>query len=130
MRYSLLILAVALSAGTTKARADLIAYNMTGTITSANDGYSSFAVGDHISWTLQYNTSMPMYTYATTANNASQLYNPLITSIVDRTTGSHLYVPTTLYVPPYLAGGGGNGGGEPEPVQRFVKFHFSESISI
>jgi len=51
-----------------------------------------------------------MYTYTSTANNASQLNNPLITSIVDRTTGSSLYVPATLYVPPYLAGGEATAG--------------------
>lgn len=110
MRHTILGLAVALAAGTTQARADLVTYNMNGTITSATDGHSSFAVGDRVSWTLQYNTSMPMYTYTTTANNASQLYNPLITSIVDRTTGTKLYVPATLYVPPYLAQAGAMAG--------------------
>jgi hypothetical protein len=110
MRHIILVLTVALVAGTRQAHADLVTYNMNGTITSATDGHSSFAVGDRISWTLQYSTSMPMYTYKTTADNASQLNNPLITSIVDRTTGLSLYVPATLYVPPYLEQAGADAG--------------------
>src|SRR5579884_1017712 len=106
MRHTILALSIALMAGATQARAGLVTYTMTGTITSALPDYPEYypiyAQGDRISWTLQYNTSMPMYTYTTTANNASQLNSPLITSIVDRTTGSSFYVPATMYVPPHL----------------------------
>jgi hypothetical protein len=110
MRHTILALALVLVAGATQARAGLVTYTMTGTITSALPNYAEnypiYAQGDRISWTLQYNTSMPMYTYTTTASNASQLNFPLITSIVDRTTGSSFYVPATMYVPPYLSQAG------------------------
>lgn len=100
MRRSLyLAFALVLVAGNTKARAEMVAYNMTGTITSMNPysfQFPSFAVGDHISWTLQYNTSTSMYSYSGTSNSP-YLTTPLITNIVDRTTGSTFYVPSTMY---------------------------------
>jgi hypothetical protein len=108
MRSTILVLGVALAAGSTQARAEWVAYNLTGTITSAQpaDTNLSFAVGDHISWTLQYNTSSQMYSYSGTSNSGS-LTTPLITNIVDRTTGASFYVPSTLYNPsfPYSVSG-------------------------
>lgn len=112
MRHAILVLAVALTAGTTQVYAELVTYNMTGTITSAGSytgQFPSFAVSDHINWTLQYNTSTPMLTYSGTSNSGS-LYTPLITNIVDRTTGSGFFVLPSLYVPPTLAEAGASAG--------------------
>lgn len=93
MRYTILILAVTLTAGTTEARADMVAYNMTGTITNAwNAPNSSFAVGDHISWTLQYDNSTPISTSGTAAAGSWAGYSSsgyMLTNIVDQTTGYH-----------------------------------------
>jgi predicted lipoprotein len=53
MRQIILILAIALAVGTPQSRADMIAYNMTGTITQVMAArYSSLGVGDQISWTI------------------------------------------------------------------------------
>lgn len=87
VRRTILALAVALAAGTTHARADIVRYNMTGRITTG-----SSIGGDLISWTLQYDRSTP-------ASNSTSLgrYYPLtgavITNLVDQTTGYH-FLPT------------------------------------
>lgn len=99
MRYTILALAVALVAGTTQAHADLVTYNMSGTVTSVQTaGYSSFGVGDHITWTLQYNNSIPI-----SANDGSYSSptTPLITNIVDQTTGAHFFVPSSSNLKPW-----------------------------
>jgi hypothetical protein len=90
MRYPLLVLAIALTAGTTKARADLVTYNMTGTITEAQRYPSSlpFAVGDHISWTVQYDSSAPL-TDSGSGWNKYSWSGIAISNIVDQTTGYH-----------------------------------------
>lgn len=95
MRHSILVLAVALTAGTTQVRADMVSYTMTGTVISADLQWRpsgsppSFpvAAGDRITWTLQYDRSLPGY--STTSLT--------ITNIVDQTTGYHWF-PSLLPV--------------------------------
>lgn len=100
MRRSLLVLAVALTVGATHARADLVSYNMTGTITAVDVdtglNHPLLAVGDHITWTLQYDPSLPRGFSGNAAAPSSYNYHPstnLITRIVDQTTGSSLPLP-------------------------------------
>lgn len=104
MRSTILVLAVALMAGTTQVRADLVTYNMSGTVTSVQaSDYSSFGVGDHITWTLQYNNSTPV-----SANDGGypSPTTPLITNIVDQTTGAHFFVPSSADLAPWQIGVG------------------------
>lgn len=94
MRYIFLILAAALIAETTKARADMVYYNITGTIRDiVNESSSptpslSFASGDRITWTLQYDRSVSA---SISGHGWNQYYlnGPTITNIVDQTTGYH-----------------------------------------
>ncbi|HTU17526.1 MAG TPA: hypothetical protein VMG10_05635 [Gemmataceae bacterium] len=99
MRYPLLVLALALTEGTTQTRADMISYNMTGTIDTTNGSSNPaaglpFNVGDHVTWTLQYNPSIPSSfdngSYATYPTSS-----PAITNIVDQTTGYHFFMQST-----------------------------------
>ncbi len=89
--------------GAREAHADLVTYNMTGTVTSAgnsdfgtivNAGGSfvpgSVNIGDHISWTLQYDRSSPWGNLFYTPT-AAVLYN-----VVDRTTGVALYCAASV----------------------------------
>jgi hypothetical protein len=94
MRQVILALTVAVMAGTTQARADLVSYNMSGTITYAS-GSSSFAVGDRVTWTLQYDTA----TRSTSGSSKiatepwkfyQMTHTNIITNIVDQTNGYHL----------------------------------------
>jgi hypothetical protein len=113
MRYITLVLAVALVAGTAEARADLVTFNMTGTIddtrayiyTRGQDGWGHiqnyshpFAAGDPISWTLQYDLSTPPTPPYNQSPGTYGLYEMqpgklVLTNIVDQTTGYHFPVP-------------------------------------
>jgi hypothetical protein len=96
MRYTILVLTIVLTAGATQARADMIAYNMTGTITqvmAARD--SSLGVGDQISWTIQYDRSTP---HASEYETLYDMKHAIITNIVDQTTGDHFPTPYSRYV--------------------------------
>ncbi|SRR5579883_260975 len=123
MRRSLLVLAVVLTVGATHARADqIVSYNMSGTITSVQGSpNSSYAVGDHISWTLQYDRSTPLMNsneYYSGYQNYYVTKYPVITNIVDHTNGYHfpwpsgggsllLFGDSTKY-PSSLSAGAGN----------------------
>jgi hypothetical protein len=98
------------------ARADLVAYDMTGTIGTviANAAGLPVAVGDRVAWTLQYDRSLP----SLTAGNPN-VYGPtapIILNVVDLSTSTPLLsAPSgsnvkgqTLYL---LAGGPHAGGG-------------------
>ncbi|MGH7170924.1 MAG: PEP-CTERM sorting domain-containing protein [Gemmataceae bacterium] len=102
MRYTILVLAVVIAAGAADARAEMVSYNMTGTITSvtATWGYNGldkprtptplpFAVGDHISGTLQYDSSTAgsIKAYSWGSNGDYNTSAPVITNVVDQTTG-------------------------------------------
>ena len=102
MRYTTLVLAVALVAETTEARADMIAYNMTGHITNLdyNTTGSPIGRGDLISWRLQYDRSTPV-SNSTALGRYYQLTGAVITNLVDQTTGYH-FLPT-----PTLSNAGG-----------------------
>lgn len=95
MRYPLLVLAAALMAGTTEARADMIYYNMSGIangasfqwIPSGNGPPPPVSKGDHITWTLQYDKSLPGTSepqYSSTNYSTNGL---TITNLVDQTSG-------------------------------------------
>lgn len=94
MRYPLLVLAATLMAGITQAQADqIVAYNMSGTVASASyisvDGSplpSPVSVGDHITWTMQYDPSTPASSSGVGWNDYS-LNGLLINNIVDQTNG-------------------------------------------
>ncbi len=101
MRHTILVLAFALVAGSTQARADMVYYNMTGTITSVQVSPSSpsasYAVGDHISWTLQYDRSTPLASsseYYSGYQNLYMMKAAVITNIVDQTNGYHVLMPS------------------------------------
>lgn len=94
MRHSLyLAFAVALVAGSAQARADMVTYNMSGTITGANYPNMPYAAGDHITWTLQFDRSTPMTSGGTNAEGPWANYQMqgtyVFTNIVDQTTGYH-----------------------------------------
>lgn len=100
MRYTILALVVAHAIGVTQARADMVTYTMTGTITSVDvdsgSNHPLLAVGDQISWTLQYDRSLARGISGNAAAPYYFNYHPLtnlITNIVDRTTGSSLPLP-------------------------------------
>jgi hypothetical protein len=106
-------------AGTTQARADIISYNMTGTITSAS-GSSSFAAGDHVTWTLQYAPSSPRTSGGVNSAGPWSGYSipqtNMITNIVDQTTGYHfsLLPPSDTY-----SGGIGLQNNNPSSYQHY-----------
>ena len=109
MRYITLVLAVALVAGTADARADLVFYNMTGTITSTispppyTGQGAAYAVGDHISWTLYLDRSSPMTSSTSTSSSYSQPTNlqlPLFSNIYDPAHGIFNYFRTSGTVYP------------------------------
>jgi hypothetical protein len=84
MRHAVLVLAIALAAANTQARAELVTYTMTGTIQSSQN-FGGLA-GDRISWTLQYNNSLPMYANGSSGMNYYPS-TPVITNLIDRTSG-------------------------------------------
>jgi hypothetical protein len=90
MRHTILVLTVALVAGTSQARADMLTYNMTGRITSGGGVLN----GDLISWTLQYDRSTPAST-TTRLGSYYQLNGATITNLVDQTTGYHFFPAST-----------------------------------
>lgn len=86
MRYSLLVLAIALTAGATHARADqIVTYLMTGTIRSSYNMGRSIN-GDYISWMLQYNASTPGSGSGTSAGNYST-FGAVISDLTDQSKG-------------------------------------------
>ncbi len=94
MRHTILILALALATGTTQARADMVYYNMSGTVTAADFFWAPSATpppppvakGDHITWTLQYDrTTLPSASSPRSYNYT--LSSPPIMNIVDQTNG-------------------------------------------
>ncbi|MGH7171503.1 MAG: PEP-CTERM sorting domain-containing protein [Gemmataceae bacterium] len=117
MRYGFAFaFAFALVAGNTEARADLITYNMAGTISSVSPmsynpgGGVPYNVGDHVTWTLQYNPSTPP-TSSQSGSMASITYTmstPVITNIVDQTTGYHFSSPPSSGNSLGLSSGFGN----------------------
>lgn len=103
-----LALALGLALATAKAHADLLTYTMTGTVEdvivnsyASNSGSilpaSSYpmAVGDHISWMVRYDRSTPMSgDVLQSGTNASAGYypsGPLVTNLVDQTSGYHVF---------------------------------------
>jgi hypothetical protein len=101
VRSTILVLAVALAAGTTQARADFVTYNLTGTIktTYSYSGANTlpFSPGDHITWTLLYDRSTPLQNsneYYSGYQNSYSMKYPVITNIVDRTKGYHFLLPS------------------------------------
>lgn len=110
--------ALALVAGNTEARADLITYNMAGTITDVSpvsynpSGVVPYNVGDHVTWTLQYNSSItPTNSYSGSMTGVSYtLSAPVITNIVDQTTGYHFSSPPSSGNSLSLESGFGNAG--------------------
>ncbi|HEY7423651.1 MAG TPA: PEP-CTERM sorting domain-containing protein [Gemmataceae bacterium] len=96
MRYTLLALAVALAAGPTEARADMVYYSMTGRIANLeyNTTGSPIGRGDLISWNLQYDRSTPVST-SVPLGSYYQLTGAAITNLVDRTTGYHFFPTPT-----------------------------------
>lgn len=109
MRHTVLVLVVALATGSSEARAELITYNMTGTITDTSATVETwppnrsqyhlrhlshpYAAGDHISWTLQYNSSTPVANFTGGLNYAAGV---TITNIVDHTTGYHFPIISNI----------------------------------
>lgn len=94
MRYSIITLLVA--ALTSQARADMIGYEMTGTVSSASassgmPGWSfplPVARGDRMTWTFQYDRSTPVS--GSGSGRISYTPNsPLIINLVDQTNGYH-----------------------------------------
>ncbi len=79
MRHAVLVLAIALAAANTQARAELVTYTMTGTIQSSQN-IGAFA-GDRISWTLQYNNSLPMSANGSSGRNYYSS-TPVITNLI------------------------------------------------
>ncbi|HEY7315334.1 MAG TPA: hypothetical protein VH643_38740 [Gemmataceae bacterium] len=111
MRYITLVLAVALVAGTAEARADIVLYNMTGTITSAlspppfNGDGAAYAVGDHLSWALWLDRTSPMTSSTSTSISYSQptfakIQVSLIPGIFDPAHGSANSFGTVATVQP------------------------------
>lgn len=94
---SLLVLALAFLAPQ-MVRADLITYNMTGTIWHVvNNGNLPVHVGDRIGWTLQYDRSLPPIAEKPNPYNESIGYRmsvPPIFNFVDLTTHTPLNSPT------------------------------------
>lgn len=85
------------------ARADLMVYSMSGKITNAV-GYldgrpyaTPFAKGDRVTWTLQYDRSMPASNVGSGVSNYSPS-GPLITNLVDLTKGMRFNLD---YYPPW-----------------------------
>lgn len=86
-------LAFAHGAATTPVHATLITYDMTGTVTSASGGLAN--VGDRIAWTLQYNPNMTASGSPTSSQGVYNSANPIISNLVDQTTGSQLFAPSS-----------------------------------
>src|SRR5262249_2434667 len=88
------LIALALLAGASvEGHADLITYNMTGTVIATDVVNGTVAVGDRISWTFQYDRSATPVP-ATTFNGWNYLQNtPTLFNIVDQTSGTHFYSP-------------------------------------
>lgn len=101
MRYTILVLAVALVSGTSQARADFVTYNLTGTIESAKSASGSitlpFSSGDHITWKLLYDRSTPPENstpYGAGYQNSYSMKYAVISNIVDQTSGYHFLLPS------------------------------------
>jgi hypothetical protein len=87
-----LAFAFAFTAGVSEVRADLLTYNMTGTIQSVGGvGSIPVAVGDQVTWTLQYDSSTSKTLGGSLFSTFSPT-SPVITSIVDQTTHTTLFV--------------------------------------
>ncbi len=101
MRHTILVFIIALKAGITQTRADqIVTYYMTGTLTDTSATVVTwppnqawyhgqhlshpYAAGDHISWTLRYDSSTPVDNYTGGINY--HLGNAIL-NIVDQTTG-------------------------------------------
>lgn len=94
-----LAIALALVAGTTEARADLVTYNLTGTIqnvSSWGEVNANVAAGDHITWTMQYDRSAAPGPGSSSTQAFYALNGPVFTNIVDQTTGYHFFTPSTI----------------------------------
>lgn len=86
MRSAILVLAVALMAGATEARADqIVTYLMTGTIRSSYNMGQSIN-GDRVSWMLRYDTSTPGNGSGTSARNYSTV-GAVISDPIDQSKG-------------------------------------------
>jgi hypothetical protein len=114
MRRTILVLAVALVAGTAEVRADLVTYNMSGTILDAwNGSNSTFSKGDHLTWTLQYDKSTPLSSSGAAPGGSWAGYDVagkyVLTNIIDQTTGYHF----PLLSPSMYNGGIGLSNGTP-----------------
>lgn len=111
MRHPILALALAFMAGTTHARADMVYYNMTGTALDAGFQWTPsatpapfpVAVGDRITWTLQYDRSLPGQGDPQSSTTNYNTTSPTITNIVDRKNGYHrfpTFAPVTSTISP------------------------------
>lgn len=94
MRHSRCIAFVlVLVAGSSQGHADLVTYNMTGTLFDAqNPAHAPFANGDKITWTLQYDRSTPLWSSGVYSMGSWHLYGMqqnLITNLVDQSSGYH-----------------------------------------
>jgi hypothetical protein len=69
-------------------------YNMTGTVTSASGSNAAVAVGDHVTWTLQYNPATPVIS-TTSFGHFYSPNGPVLSHLVDQTKGIQLYTPTS-----------------------------------
>jgi hypothetical protein len=109
MRHAILVLTVALVAGITQARADqIVTYHMTGTLRDTSATVEAwpanrawyhlqhlshpYAAGDHITWTLRYDSSTADVPGSYGSRYEMQPNTPVITNIVDQTTGYHFPV--------------------------------------
>jgi hypothetical protein len=99
------LIALALLTGAAvEARADLVTYHMTGTVFATDVVNGAVAVGDHVSWTFQYDRSAtPVAATSFTGWNYFQ-NAPTLFNIVDQTSGTHFYSPqdTTALQPSIL----------------------------
>jgi hypothetical protein len=97
------LIALALLAGAAvEGQADLITYNMTGTVTATNVVNGTVAVGDRISWTFQYDRSATPVP-ATTFIGWNYFQNsPTLFNVVDQTSGTHFYSPRTNALQPSI----------------------------
>lgn len=116
----ILALVFTIPIGVSEARADMITYNMTGTIRMVHlnnlfPGSSAppVAVGDRIAWTFRYDSSTPLNPYRDSGPSAHyyELNNLAVSHLVDTTSGFHFYAPpnvnsTTLVLENLLSGGG------------------------
>jgi hypothetical protein len=95
----------------TKARADLVTYTLTGTVrdvtawtltSPVNPGVAPVAVGDRLSWTLQYDRAAPVVqssSYMTTSTNLYSPAGPLLSNLVDQTRNLTLYTAPAGSIP-------------------------------